>query len=390
MKIAAFGDCHVGSYGTTIDEKSGLNARLLDTASSVRFVIEDCYQHHVYRALFVGDMYRELIPRPTPTQIMLIRSILEDYPLQIEAIPGNHDHPRGTGENNALEPLSGERFRVHSYPAILTTYLDDVQIATLPYPNRAQMAASIDGFNQMSPDEADRAVEAGVSAILQDLAARLDPSKPSILMAHLSISSAEAGGYVMNGRDIAIPLSAIPEAFTFAVFGHIHKAQDFASYGRPNVLYTGSTDRISFNEEGEEKSYVVMDTDAGIWERVPIPCRRYKTFSIQMGESIVCDRNDIADFDDGRDAIVRFKITRPENVKPDYVGLEVLAKDMMHCFDYRGVEEEVERVTSVRSEEVTNATTIAQHLGIWHKSSTCDVPLEDLQSASADLEKAVL
>ena len=189
----------------------------------------------------------------------------------------------------------------------------------------------------------------------------------------------------MAGRDITIPLSAIPEEFDFVVLGHIHKAQDFGKYGRPNVFYCGSTDRIDFGEESEEKSYVVMDLDNKTWERVPIPCRKYITLSGSVSDAGIWS-NDSVPLPDVKDAICRIRIKRSENAKPNYDAISSITNG---CFDFRGFTEDVQRTASIRSEEIVKAESLPDLLKVWHECKQCDVNLEDLTHSAQEMERQV-
>jgi exonuclease SbcD len=391
MRIAAFGDCHIGSYGKKIDERTGLNARLLDTAESLRFVTKDAeLEREASVLLFAGDLYRT--PKPSPTEIILAKSALQSCiaQLPIYAIPGNHDLPRAIGENNSLEPLDNRpnvglmQFDSPQLIRIKDRNENKVQLAVLPYPNRAQLAASLPEYASLSPEEADRLISAHIETILRGLAADLDPNLPSILLAHLSIDVAEAGAEksIMAGRDITIPLSAIPEEFTFSVFGHIHKPQDFARYGRPNVFYTGSTDRIDFGEESEDKSYVILDTDTATWQRIPIPCRKYYTEDIDHPGMLV----DIGQY---KDTICRVRIHRQENEKPNYTELQSFIENA-GAWDFRGFTEDIQRTAAVRSEEIVKAESTPDLLRVWHDAKSCEFPIEELIPASDKLEGSLV
>lgn len=389
MRVACFGDCHIGSYGKKLDEGTGLNARLLDTVQSLTWVIADANERGVDDILCAGDVFRN--SRPTPTELVMASNALRASAAPIVMIPGNHDLPRGVREHSAVEPI-GRDGNVISTPWLFSRQGYD--LATLPYPNRAQLAASLPGYADLSPDEADAVISDHLSTILRGFAAQMDPDRPTILLGHISIDAAEAGAErgIMAGRDITIPLTAIPEEFSFAVFGHIHKAQDFGHLGRPNVLYTGSTERIDFGEEEEEKSYVILDLEAGTWERVPIPCREYRTIHVHYHPDghYSADEDwpgDISGPSPTRDRIVRVAIDRPENVRPHY---EMLAGQVSEdAFDFRGFVEDVRRSAAVRSQEIVQAQSLEELLGVWHEAKDCPVPLEDLVAAGSEMERSV-
>jgi DNA repair exonuclease SbcCD nuclease subunit len=221
--------------------------------------------------------------------------------------------------------------------------------------------------------------------ILRGLAAQLDPKLPSVLLSHISLDVAEPGAErgIMAGRDIVIPLSAIPEEFTFTALGHVHYAQDFGSFGRPNVFYCGSTDRIDFGEENQFKSYVIMDTEAGTWDRVAIPCREYVTVPVvfEEGEFRVG-----SDLENVKDSICRLTYQRPDNEKPDYPWFEQMVWNA-GAWDYRGYSEDVQRVASIRSEEIVHAVSVGELIRVWHSSKSSDAPLDELVAAGEELER---
>jgi exonuclease SbcD len=386
MKIAAFADCHIGSYGRKIDERSGLNARFVDLVRSFQFVLQEARMRGVDEMLFAGDMYRGA--KPTPTELF---AVIENYgEPEMTMIPGNHDLPRSAGEESPgrlLRQMTGWGW--HFRPCVVMGGSGPYQLAVLPYPNKAWLAASMPDYADLSPQEADRMVGAHIEGILRGLAAELQPGLPSVLLAHISLDCAELGSEqgIMAGRDITIPLHAIPEEFDFAVLGHIHKPQSFEAQGRPNVFYCGSTERIDFGEEDQQPSYVLLDLESKTWERVPIPCRKYCTFRVTLDGGSMPDSWNRS-LSDAKDAICRIVIKRPEQVKPDYSGMQGYI-EAAGCFDFRGFVEEIERVSAVRSEEIVGAETLSDHLRVWRESKGLDVPLDDLILKADELERKV-
>jgi exonuclease SbcD len=388
MRVAAFADCHIGAYGSKIDAETALNARLIDCVNSLRFVVDDAKRRGAELLLFAGDMFRSPTAKPTPTELVFAARAMRG-PLPIIAIDGNHDVPRSIGEVTALAPLGNSAWleMVAPHFEVRRVGEQDIQLAYLPWPNRSALAATLPDYQRLSPADADRLIAAHLESILRGLAAQVDPSMPSILLAHISIDSAELGAerQIMAGKDITIPLSAIPEEFTFAALGHVHKPQDFAAQGRPNVFYCGSTERINFGEEGEDKSYVLLDTDAGTWERVPIPCREYATIDVCYEDSEFRCGHDLQGLDG---AICRVRIRRPETARPDYQRIQGWV-EQAGCWSFGGFLEDVERTTSVRNQEIVRAESLADMLSLWHRSKVPDVALDDLAPAALELERRI-
>ena len=384
MKIAAFADAHIGCYGSKLTA-GGHNARLLDTMNAVGNAVSEAMSHNISHILFAGDLFRTA--KPSPTEIMAARQafqLADEQRTYVLMIPGNHDLPRSAAESSPLELVQTDNVALYDKPNVIYSEDEGWQLATLPYPNRARMAAVIPDYAAMSPEDADNAVSAHLETVIAAMAANLRVGLTSILMAHISIDVAEPGAErgIMAGRDITIPLSAIPEAFDFVALGHIHYAQDFARYGRPNVFYCGSTSRLDFGEEGQEKSFVVIDTEAKTWERVPIQCREFQTVPwIHEDGEMRCDH----DLQGLSGAICRAKIFRPESVKPDYDAIRKQILDA-GAHEFTGFVEDVTRVQQARSEEIAQAVSLSDLLTAWSETSNCEVALDELVAAAQRLE----
>lgn len=379
MKIACFADCHVGAYGRKVDPSTGLNSRFLDMIDTIEWIMADSQQRGCEEVLIAGDLFRT--SRPTPTELVFTDRALESA-RPVIVIPGNHDQPRTGNEYSAIEAL-------HGVTAVTTPRIFDrqgYQVVAIPYPQKSWFAATRQGYASMSPEEVDAEMGLHIANVIRNMASIIDPSQPSILLGHLSLDCAELGAErgIMAGRDVTIPIDAIPEELTFAVLGHIHRPQSFEDYGRPNVLYTGSTERIDFGEEGETKSYVILDTKTRSWERIPIPCRDYCTVrAVCDGERIVWEDPENLDV---VDTICRVHITRPESVKPDYAALE---RDVADCWDFRGFVEDVQRSLAVRSEEVMHAKSLDELIGLWCSQTGCELDSAAMVAAAKELERSL-
>lgn len=382
--LAAFSDPHVSSYANKIDLASGLNSRLLDTAASLDYVCKDIELRGIKEALCAGDLYRS--SKPTMTEMCYVMRSLYYSKVNYWMIAGNHDMPRSSNESTAIDPLITVDNNVYFVNMPRVIQRETYQLACLPFPNRSKLAEVIPDYNRLSPAEADEVISGHIALILQNFRQQLVPGVPSVLMMHLSVDVAESGTEkeIMVGRDITIPLSAIPDEFDFVVLGHIHKPQDFAKYGRPNMFYCGSTDRINFGEESEEKSYVIMNLDDKTWERVSIPCRNYCTIDVEYDNDGVytSHANNIV-----TNSICRIKIKRPDNVRPNY---DELLLDTAGCFDFRGFTEDVRRTSLIRSEEIVKAESLPELLTVWHESKGCEVNLDDLIHAGQEIERQAI
>jgi predicted phosphohydrolase len=129
---------------------------------------------------------------------------------------------------------------------------------------------------------------------LRGLAEKLDPAIPSILLAHLSLDQAKAGAEAtyMMGRDICLSTADIPENIDHCFFGHVHKPQ-IVTRSQASALRAeadelawviGSIESVDFGEEGEEKRWLLLDTDAGTVHSIPTGAREYKTYHVDADD----------------------------------------------------------------------------------------------------------
>lgn len=383
MKIACFADAHISPYGRKVDPASGLNARFLDIVESTRFVVKDSQKRGCTELLFAGDMFRT--NKPTPTELVMVGNALQGFNGPVFGIPGNHDLPRNPGEHHALAPIT--KMDTYEHPQVIPMCatqwaVDDpaqaegYNLAVLPYPSRSQLAAAMPEYSSAAPEDIDRLIGAHLGMILQGLAAQCDPNKPSVLLAHISVDTALANDdNLMAGRDITISLDQIPESFTFVVLGHIHRPQEL----RRNVFYCGGLDRFDFGDrEDEPRSYVILDTEAGAYERIEIPIRPYRTWHIDLSKSA-------SPMPDVKNAICRVKIRRTDEQKPDYDKVQRTLEDA-GCWDFRGFAEDVQRVSAARSADIESMSSLPDMLALYHTLKNLMADLGELICAADELE----
>lgn len=256
-------DIHFGmeNYGR-IDPKTGIHSRLLDFEKALSFCVDYAISHEVDFLLFAGDAYKTAHPSPTH-QRLLMNCFLRLYKagIPIVIIVGNHDHPLSFGKAHALEiygqiPLDG--FHVIAKPTTLTlqTKHGPVSIVGIPWPTRNTI--SLQSLNMPAQQITD-AISSGVSSIIKTLASQLDPSLPSILAAHLTVSSGIFSGSekrALIGSDpIFLPSQLAIDPFDYVALGHLHRFQDLNLHDSPPIVYSGSIERVDFGERKEDKGF---------------------------------------------------------------------------------------------------------------------------------------
>jgi exonuclease SbcD len=313
MKIGIFSDCHLGPYGDQVNP-DGQNARQADMIATLNRIVDGMLAENVDLVLFGGDAFKTA--RPTPAMVYAFGAALQRFAERacVVCIPGNHDMTKG-GEGDALQCLEWlDGVRVYRRPHIVEVagtgdmvgfvhpgHGGDVQILTLPYPNKHYLM-SREEFKGLSPTEVNTKMEELMARMLSDLASKLDPDIPSILLGHLALDLAKAGSdnQFMAERDICLRTADIPDNIDWVFLGHVHKfqrvhrvgewdifADNSLSTGHDDEAYVhvlGSTDQVSFGEENEGKYWHLLDTEARTVTAVGTGCRKHQTMWIDAAQ----------------------------------------------------------------------------------------------------------
>lgn len=329
MKFVHTADWHLSSQRSRLDSESGLNARLMDFYRCARFTIEDGLQHGAQMILHAGDAFHGC--RPTPTEVRLFREAIGpalEAGVPVVLLLGNHDAPRSPVEQHALDLLrETEGLAVVDQPTLLYAQAfetsqrnfarlckpdqAEIQIACLPWPNK-QLLLADEGQRKLDPGQLNELVREKVMDCLRGLAAQLAPGIPAVLLGHFSVDLAQAGGQnrlMMLGGEWTInvhDLAALP--FSYCALGHIHKPQELA--GSALLRYSGSPEAVTFGEEGEAKSYALVQVEQDSYAQINLvgtPYRRFVTVELSDGVAL-------PSLEELTDAIVRVRIPQAQDV----------------------------------------------------------------------------
>jgi len=331
LKILHFADLHLGveNYGR-IDPTTGLSSRLHDFLSALDRVVDYAQQNKVDLVLFCGDAYKSREPSQTQQREFAKRiNLLSTSGIPIFLLIGNHDLPNAIGRATSTEifdTLAVKNVYVSNRPDIyhIPTNSGVIQIASLPWLRRSALLSKEDTKN-LDFEQINQRLQQVLTNIITASAAKLDPKLPSILAAHVWVSSAQVGSEksMTIGQEHMLLLSNVANpAFDYIALGHIHKHQVLSQ--NPPVVYPGSLERLDFSEEEDEKGFCIveieLDKETGE-KRVsfnfhPVTGRRFLTVNINI-ESPDTDPTStvlraIAEHEDSiRDAVVRINISLP-------------------------------------------------------------------------------
>lgn len=293
MKLLHFSDLHLGveNFGT-LDASSGVSTRVLDFLRAFDLIVDRAVAERVDAVLFSGDAFKNRDPSPTLQREFarrVVRIVNAGIPFVI--LIGNHDLPnvfsRATPvEIYAVLGLPG----VHVCRGIervdVATPSGLLQVIAVPWTPRSALLAQ-DQVRELSDAEIDRTHAQAIAGAVRALAEELDPTRPAVLMAHVSIQGATVGyeQSIMLGRDITVGLDDLRAApFDYVALGHIHKHQALGV--KPPAVYAGSPERIDFGEEMDDKGFVLVEIEETpdgrrtSWSFERLPARPFVTLKV--------------------------------------------------------------------------------------------------------------
>ncbi len=326
MKIIHFADLHLGieTYGR-IDPATGLSTRLNDFLAVFDELVDYTLENEIDLVLFCGDAYKSREPTQTQQREFARRiNRLATTGIPTILLTGNHDLPNAIGRATATEifdTLAIKNVYVANKPETykISTLSGDIQVVAIPWLRRSALLANDDTKN-LNIEQLNQKMQETIAQIISEKAAALNPSLPTILAAHVSVSSAKAGSESMMsiGQEPIVLLSSVAlPAFDYVALGHLHRQQVLNE--TPPVVYAGSLERVDFGEENDTKGFYVVDIKTKgkkrkvTYEFHPVNARRFLTISLDLK----------ADEPDPTTAIISVIKTQQENVKNAIVRLNI-------------------------------------------------------------------
>ncbi|MBD1822742.1 exonuclease subunit SbcD [Cyanobacteria bacterium FACHB-DQ100] len=295
IKILHLSDIHLGSgfaHGK-INPETGLNTRLEDFVATLGKCIDRAISEPVDLVLFGGDAFPDATPPPYIQQAFAGQfRRLADLGIPVVLLVGNHDqHSQGAGGASLCiyrtlgvpHVVVGDRLETHR----IQTRNGDIQVITLPWLTRSTLLTRPE-TEGLSMSEVGHLLLDRLRAAMEGEIRRLDPTIPTVLLAHLMVDAASYGAerFLAVGKGFTIPLEFLTrDAFDYVALGHVHRHQILSE--DPLVVYPGSIERVDFSEEHEEKGYALVKVERGstTLEFCPLPVRSFCTIELDLTES---------------------------------------------------------------------------------------------------------
>lgn len=314
IKILHTGDIHLGDLaGPT---KDGQNLRREDTIRCMREVYYRAFLEEPDVTIIAGDLFnRSRVWADTALED--VNDALEQFIIPLckcsDAVvllfgTMNHDNPRAFELiKRATQDL--KNLHIYTEPKVeeITTSSGPVQIVAVPGFDKARLRLFCPGVDKETEN---RNATALINDIMLGLSTELDKSKPSVLVAHYTVSGSEAdnGSTFLSGQDVVVlPATIDAMGVDLACFGHIHKPQRLVC--QTPAFYCGSVNQLTFNDEGTEHGFYIHTIDGQVSsEFAGTPERKHFTLRLSPEDVSAFITGGVAPTPDGiSDAVVRVR-----------------------------------------------------------------------------------
>lgn len=186
-------------------------------------------------------------------------------------IAGNHDSPARLEAWGQLTELVG--CHVVARPAapadggvieLTTRGGEQAVVAAVPFASAHRLVGALEQARDEGAAHGSYADR--MRRIFEIVSAPFRRDAVNLLTAHAYIDGAmlaHSERRVHVGDEWAVAASALPASAHYIALGHIHKPQQVSGAGLVPAYYAGSPLQLDFGEVGEEKSFVVVEAEAG-------------------------------------------------------------------------------------------------------------------------------
>lgn len=276
MKILHTADWHLGS-------RLGRVNRSEDLRLAVERILDYCERDNIDVLLIAGDLFDNVCRSDDVCDaIDHLKEVVRPFLGRggtILTTTGNHDgetfcktlrHTLALADPSPTRPgdrLAPGRFHLVTRPAsyrLADRSGQDVQFVLMPYPLASRyLDDSVTGYRGGAEGKNRRLREA-FSETLGRIRnhSSFDPRLHSVLVAHLYLAGATLpNGHEIaddhEGSDVVLPPEDLAAGWAYVALGHVHKPQ--AIKGLPHVRYSGSIERLRFDERHDEKGVVRLE-----------------------------------------------------------------------------------------------------------------------------------
>lgn len=248
-------------------------------------------EHEVDLAVVAGDVFDTSSPTPAAEEIVWRTMLDLAATAPVLVVSGNHD---SQARLDAVAPLL-EMGRVTMVGAPAkpdeggVVHLDEIGVkaAMLPFVSQRGIV-KVEDMMTSDPDQHAGKYAERMKRIVSALTEDMTPDTVNLLVSHLTVFGAEAGGGERQAHifGYAVPTSIFPGHLNYVALGHLHRQQKVPHAGQ--VWYSGSPLQLDFGEVDDRKGVLLVDTEAGKPARVT-------TIPLNSGRRLMTLRGTLAD-----------------------------------------------------------------------------------------------
>ncbi len=236
MKFAFIADLHLSGFGNDpIDSVENLPLRIASIKRCLEFIILECKKRNINTLEIGGDLLNDKSLIYVVAQNLLLQFFRNHKDFKFIIIDGNHDvTDKGKYLKSGLECLDSEsnvvRIKNSSFMNI-----EDKKIFHVPW--------TFGMFEDIKNNKAD------------------------ILISHFGLSEAVLSSGISVKSEISV--KDLIGKYKLVLLGHYHKPQEMI-LPEISLYYSGSIIQKDWGEKGEEKRFLIIDTDNLSVESIPI------------------------------------------------------------------------------------------------------------------------
>lgn len=250
MKLVHFSDTHLGfSDYNKVTPETGINLREADVYRAFTRVIDYIINNPPDIVIHSGDLFDTHRPSNRAINIALKEiAKISQKQISLVMISGNHSTPRVKTSGSIFEIF--EIFD-NVYPVYQSKYkeiiIKDAALHCVPHMATEEELRKV--FDNLKPNS---------------------KVKYNIIVAHMGVT-ADVQYKMGEFNELIIPYGAIKKKnnFDYIALGHYHKNLLLAD----NCYYSGSTERFSFNEVGQEKGFIEVNLSQKKTVFIPLKVR---------------------------------------------------------------------------------------------------------------------
>lgn len=246
MKIAHLADSHLGNSAYRKISESGFNQREEDVILAFVDAIDKVIAMRPDVVLHSGDLFDTV--RPTNRIIRIgIQQLLRLYEakLPLVLITGNHETPKQLFKGSVYSILE-------ALPLENKLEGTDIKLFNIAYQEKYEVykfsGLTVHAVPQCTDDKHFREELAKI---------KKDPTTKNVLMLHTGISDMDEFSHVESNELLVDSNWLNKMNFDYVALGHYHGYVRVAK----NSWFSGSSERMSFNEVGSAKGFVTVDLD---------------------------------------------------------------------------------------------------------------------------------